>query len=77
MRTVPAICVLMLQQAKLSEQVVPIVNHVVAISDREQRKFLRPGVSHVRRNRQELLEHKKQAERDALSLALKESMSQA
>ena len=58
----------MVEHAKPVEQIIPVVDHVVAVAHRQQRQFLRPRVRHIHRYRQKLLEKEKYAKGRALHL---------
>src|ERR1700675_151487 len=60
----------MIEHAQLLKKIIPVVNHVVAASEAEQRQFLRARVRHVCRDRQKLLEHEEEAKRASLHLAM-------
>src|SRR5580693_8675704 len=65
---------IMFQNTELAKQIVPVVNNVLSIADRQQRQVLRASISHISGKRQELLEKEEQAKRNALRLATKEKI---
>jgi hypothetical protein len=61
MRTALAICVSCSKTPEPAKQIVPVVNNVLSIADRQQRQILRARISHISGKRQELLEKEEQA----------------
>ncbi len=59
-----------IEQAQLAEQIIPIVDYIVGVSNRQQRQLLRAGVRHVDGNGKELLKEEKDAKGGALHLTV-------